>query len=187
MESKNADILLYDSMEDFNYEEYIDYCELNGIEPDAENSKGYWDWVYEQRDLRASDLQANLDYTRIDYPLMITGTLGLWYGHPDIVPVPIVSNGYGERVFHDGHKGYANPSLKIALNKCIRTCDDVDIHLEEGCIKVVGHHHDGRNVFYIRKLSKKGILAVESAERHGRECKPKDWWFCKIKLDEIEF
>lgn len=183
------EFVLYDSREEFEYEAYVEFCEINGIEPDVEGSDDYWDWVCQTRNDYYDDMMTNLSWTKIDYPLMIVGDLGLWDGRHSIVPVPIVSEGYGRKFRASDYVGYDVPSMKAAIKKCCegRGTLDVDVHYEDGLIKVCAHHHDGCNVFYIRKLSKKGIKGMQAAANKHEDCNPKEWWFCKIKRDEIDF
>ena len=152
------EFVIYDSQEDFPYEDYVEFCEINGMEPAEEDSREYWDWVYQTRNDYYDDMLANLSWTKIDYPLMIIGQLGLWNGRPSIVPVPVKSEGYGRKFYSSDYVGYETPSLKAAIKKCCEGRDilDVDVHYEDGVIAVYAHHHDGCNCFYIRKLSKKG-------------------------------
>ena len=166
---------IFDSQSGFSYEDYKEFCEINEIEPEPEDSNGYWDWVYDERRWSFDGMMCGIKNSKIDYPLMITGKLGLWNCSPDIVPVPMVS-------------GYKNPSLEKAILKCIGgDVEDFEIKFESGEIVVYGHHHDGTNVLHIRKLSKKGIKGMEAAKNRYEDCNPKEWWFAKIKESEIDF
>lgn len=189
MATKKKEFVIYDSMEELPYEDYVEFCKDNNIEPALEDSVEYWKWVRQLRNDYYDDLMANLSWTKIDYPLMIVGDLGLWDGRHSIVPIPVHSTGYGKK-FHDcDYVGYEIPSMKAAIKKCCEgnSILDVDVHYEDGVIKVCAHHHDGCNVFYIRKLSKKGIKGMTAAENRHEDCIPKEWWFSKIKVEEIDF
>lgn len=189
MKAKKKEFVIYDSTENFPYEDYLEFCKCNCIEPAPEDSSEYLEWVYQTNENYYNDLMANLSYTKIDYPLMIVGHLGLWDGNHDIIPVPVRSTGYGRKFHLCDYVGYEVPSMKAAIKKCCegRSIGDVDVHYEDGAIKVCAHHHDGCNVFYIRKLSKKGIKGLTAAENRGEDCNPKEWWFSKIKNKEIDF
>lgn len=179
---------IYDSRDVLTYDEYLEYCEDNGIEPKGENSNDFWNWVSETNDMYWDDMIENMKCSRLDTPLMITGTLGLWTGRHDIKPVLIESEDYGKK-FSDGTVGYHNPSILKAVLRTVTSSDylDIDICCKDGYIEVNCHHHDGTNSFAIRKLSKKGIAAVNSAIDRDIDFEPKEYWFKAIKSSEIDF
>ena len=187
MENKN-EFVIYDSQMELSYEEYVDYCETNEIEPHEDCSSEYYSWVSSMRQEYGEDLMQNIAWSKIDYPLLITGTLGLWDGRHEIYSVPVKSSGYG-KMYSTGYRGYDVPSIKEAIEKCIRNSDilDYEVRYENGVIIVIAKHHDGVNRFEIHKLSQKGVRGMQAAENRGEYCYPKDWWFAKIKLDEIDF
>jgi len=175
------------------YEDYREDCEENDREPEAEDSNDYYEWLSDTTTRYWEDFQANLKYSKADYPLMITGSLGLWNGRPDMYPILVESedwvthykNWKGEIVEYHTHH-YDNPSILKAILKCLGSCDDIKVRFNDGVVEVDALHHDGTNCFYIRKLSKKGLAAVEAANNRGEdEYKPKDWWFSRIKRDEL--
>ena len=129
----------------FEYEDYKEWCEDNGIEPGDENSDEFWDWCREEADFNwESDLE-NIRYCKeYNIPVLITGHLGLWWGKPEIQPV------YKESVYD-------------AVMDCIRDMDGASVKYEDGVINVYAYHHDGCNCFTIKALSKKGI-ARQSGE-----------------------
>ena len=183
MSRKTTGFTIYDSRDTFDYDDYVDWCNDNNIEPAGEDSTDYWDWVSETNNAYYDDMMSNLSHTKIDCPLMIVGDLGLWNGRRTIRPVPILPDGYSTK-----YKDHV-PTMKAAIKRCCegRSTLDVDVHYEDGHIKVCEHHHDGTNTFYIRKLSKKGIKGMEAAERRYEDCNPKEWWFSKIRISEIDF
>ena len=75
-----------------------------------------------------------------NYPCVIFGSLGLWDGRKEIMPV----------------KEY---NLVKAIKRCIRdkNIEDFKIYQVDGHIKVEAIHHDGNNIFYIHILNNKGI------------------------------
>ena len=182
-------VVLYDSREDFPYEDYVEFCEMNDIEPAGENSQDYWDWVSQTRSDYYDDLMSNLSWTKIDSPVMITGSLGLWDGKHEIHPVVMKSEGYGRKFSTCDYTGYDIPSLKAAIKKCCEGRDtlDVEVKFEEDRIVVYAHHHDGCNIFDIRRLSEKGLKLADEAVENGEVCCPEEDWFSPINFDEIDF
>lgn len=123
----------------WSYEDYKEWCEDNGIEPEDENSDGFWEWCREETDLNwESDLENIKSCKEYDVPCIITGTLGLWWGRPTIKP---------ERM----------ESVYDAILRCIGEADIVTVQWNDGVVTVDAYHHDGCNCFTIKALSKKGI------------------------------
>jgi hypothetical protein len=87
-----------------------------------------------------SDMENIEDCKAYNVPVVVMGTLGLWWGRPEIKP---------ERY----------ESVADAINDCIVRSDTQDAHVEfnDGVILVDCYHHDGCNSFTIKALSKKGI------------------------------
>ena len=123
----------------FDYEEYLDFCEANGIEPRGENSDDFYDWCREESSINFDDDLDNIENCKeYNVPVLITGHLGLWWGKPDIDPVRV-------------------ESVIDAVHRCLRSADyGATIEWEDGEIHVYSYHHDGCNYFTIRALSKKG-------------------------------
>ena len=122
----------------FDREDYIDFCEVNGIEPGDEDD--FYDWCAEETHCNYEADLENIKYCKAyNVPVVLTGTLGLWWGHPTINP---------ER----------HESVIDALDRCIEGSggDVVIVQYEDGVINVEVRHHDGCNCFTIRALSKKG-------------------------------
>ena len=139
--------LLLDTTYIPSYDEYVEYCRDNNVEPKQEDSDDYWDFVYRMQEMGVSDFFSNVEYSKLNnqYYWLITGCLGLWCG---------------ERVID---MTYEN-SLKDAIKRCIGNCDDVIIKKRGSVIYVTGLHQDGRNHFEIRALSEIGI---DRLERNG--------------------
>ena len=116
-EKQHVKFVLYDSREELPYEDYKGECEINGCEPDGEDSQDYWDWVCQTREDYWDDLKMNMCWSKIDYPLIITGSLGLWDGRHDIKPMIIESEGYGRKFSTCDYTGYELPSIKKAIEK----------------------------------------------------------------------
>lgn len=165
---------IYDSEREVSYEEYIEFCEDQEREPQPENSEDYWDYVSKTSKWDFGDMRMNLEHSKIDYPILLTGMLGLWDGRHEIYPLLFDSS--SKTTIHD------------AIMKCA-TCDGhVKVSFDNGKICVSVGHHDGTNYFEIRKLSSRGIPAVRRLMEKGtRPIEVKEQWFAKIKYNEIDF
>lgn len=123
----------------YTREDYEEWCEMNELEPGDD---------YDFYDFCAEETQANYeaDMDNIEsckeynVPVVVTGTLGLWWGHPTIQP---------ERY----------ESVGDAIHDIIgrSDCHDVFAEYNDGVITLNCYHHDGCNRFTIKALSKKGI------------------------------
>lgn len=122
-----------------SYEDYVDNCEANKVQPQGEDSNDYWDFVSDCQQIEWDDFLLNLGHSKIntEYYWIISGSLGLWFGTRDIELVKC-------------------NTLEEAIRKCIGSCDDVIIEKEGNAVHVTGLHHDGRNHFEIRALSDLG-------------------------------
>jgi hypothetical protein len=180
--------------EGLTYEDYVNDCKECDIEPESEASIAFSEWLGEMTSNHTEDFFDNMEWTKVDYPVMITGELGLWNGRPSIVPVKMESTDFvtyytnwkGERIAYDrGH--FKKPSLLRAIQKCIsgNSILDFKVRFNDGVIEVDAMHHDGTNRFYIRKLSVKGLMRAKSFENRYEDYEPKDYWFSRIKYDEI--
>ena len=141
------DCVLYDSACEWSYEDYKDFCEDMGETPVPEDSEEFYEFVRRQQDNDWDDFKGNMQFAEHkDEPCMIVGSLGLWNGRPDIVPVKC-------------------DCIMDAIMKCVNNnySYEVDIVLTDGHIDVNVHHHDGTNNFEIHLLSKKGIERAECA------------------------
>lgn len=152
----------YDSMAwmSISYEDYKEWCEEMDEEVYPENSEEYYQQCYRIFENDWDDFKSNMKYSKWNIPCMITGTLGLWNGRPEINPV------------------YCGTLIE-AIQKCTNNSDDAEVNLKDGYIEVLGKHHDGTNVFEIHILSKKGEMA---AKRHtyDEDYNIKPWWFKNI-------
>lgn len=119
---------------DWSYDDYKSFCADNGIEPGDENSNDYYTFLSERTAEDVDDFFMNLEDSPEDHrPCIISGSLGLWWGQPEIEPVRC-------------------DSLTEAIKKCIddRSCQDFRLELEDGKISVAVYHHDGCNSFTIK-------------------------------------
>ena len=175
---------LLDTTEMFEYADYVEFCEANEITPEPENSKGYWDWVSEERSCNVDDFMLNLRHVKInDEPVIITGTLELWNGTREIYPMLVESSDYEK--CNDGTWEYKNPAIKKAIEKCMNGMDDVKVEYANGEIVVHGYHHDGTNIFTIHKLSKKGKRTAFNANEKGKQIDPKPYMFGKFTEEDL--
>jgi len=147
-----------DTTVSFTYQDYVENCEDIEEEPAPENSAEFLLWCADMRENYYLDDLANLRCSKDMCPCLITGSLGLWWGHPDIEPVLC-------------------PDIESAVKKCFGSCDDIRVEFEDGVYTCYAMHHDGTNVFEVRKLSKKGLKATENG-LNGKT--PKTYWFCKF-------
>lgn len=131
--------------DDFAREDYEAYCEDNYLE--AGDDEEFFDWCAEETQANYEADMDNIESCReYNVPVVVTGTLGLWWGNPEIVPQRF-------------------DSVADAIHSCIERSDSNDVLVEfnNGVITVDCYHHDGCNCFSIRALSKKGI-AKQCAE-----------------------
>lgn len=162
---KQIECTYFDSTEFRTYEEYVENCEDNNVEPQGENSRDFIEWLEWMSQLDTEDFFSNLAYCKLG-ECMILGTLGLWDGDHDIVPV-LCDN------------------VKEAIE---RICDGMrgGFHLrvtqKDGYLLVEQSHHDGTNAYEVRILSAKGRREVKRpCYEYDRDFDPKPWWFKKIK------
>lgn len=135
----------------FEYESYESYCEDNGIEPMGEDSMEFFEWCEEEAQ---ENLNCDLDNIECckeyNVPCIITGGLGLWDGHHDIIPTKA-------------------DSVYDAIEKCCGRDGHLKVNFEDGTIVVYFSHHDGTNVFTIRALTESGIKKYEDYEYEDAE------------------
>ena len=122
----------------YTQEDYEEWCEMNELEVGDE---------YDFFEFCAEETQANFEADlgniesckEYNIPVVVEGTLGLWWGRPAIQP---------ERY----------ESVADAIHDCMERsdCHDVFAEYNDGVITLNCYHHDGCNCFTIRALSKKG-------------------------------
>ena len=147
--AKKIDITLYDNLDcDFDAfkESYQECYELTDEEMAEISDTEIWEFINDTLDLEWDDLLTNLKYSKnADKPCVITGSLGLWYGRPNIEPL-------------------ACEDIESAIRKCVNNMDYVVIKQVNGHLEVRATHHDGSNHFEIHILNDKGIRAKELIE-----------------------
>ena len=137
-----TDILQFDYLDFKDW--YLDNYDVEDEDeiPD-EHSSEFWDWCADEWECDLDNIKCCGKY---NVPCVITGTLGLWNGRPDIIPVKM-------------------DSVYDAIMKIARSgVDDIDVKFVNGIIEVQGHHHDGTNCFEIHALTQAGIRRFENAE-----------------------
>lgn len=124
----------------YTREDYEEWCEMNDFEP-TDDEDDFFDFCAEETQANYESDMDNIEHCReYNVPVVVTGTLGLWWGHPEIKP---------ERY----------ESVADAIHDCMERSDSYDVLVEynDGVITVDCYHHDGCNSFTIKALSKKGI------------------------------
>lgn len=158
---------LFDSLNyytNFPYDEYVDMCKECDWDCHEEDSEGYWEDMARLTERDWDDFKSNMEYSKFKgQKCMITGSLGLWNGHPTIVPV------------------LCNDIME-AIERCL-DCNyqiEYEIILEDGHVEVQVHHHDGTNCFEIWLLSKKGLKEIERPKYECEDYNPNRTWFKNI-------
>ena len=126
--------------DDFSREDYEEWCEVNDFEP-TDDEDDFFDYCAEETQANYEADMDNIEHCKeYNVPVVVTGTLGLWWGHPEIKP---------ERY----------ESVADAIYYCMTRsdCHDVLVEYNDGVITVDCYHHDGCNSFIIKALSKKGV------------------------------
>jgi len=126
--------------DEFSYSDYVEYCDGNGIEPEAEDSSAFHAWCEDQA---AIDFQEDLDQLMaspyVQRPILITGTIGCWDGRLHIVPE-------------------IEDSFEKAYRRCLDGSDDVTLRYNRRGIHMEGTHHDGMNIFMMYLVSDRDAL-----------------------------
>ena len=123
---------LIDNDDEFTYDDYLEWCELNGRAPAPEGSGEHYRWEAGQKAIHYEDDRANCrsSKTLCGARFLLTGTLGLWDGKHRIRPV--IFGDFDEMV---------DAILSGGGIITIRATYDTDgIHFR-------ARHHDGTNVF----------------------------------------
>lgn len=166
MDKNVKNYLLITTNQQFEYSDYLEYCEMNEITPMDENSQEFFEWCDDETQTNIECDFDNLECAKIaNADFVLTGSIGRWNGTFDIKPMHYTS-------------------LTKAIKAAIGECDYYDVRYIDGVIEISASHHDGTNSFKLRLLSKKGISAV------GNACglvekDPKDYWFKKIRNEDI--
>ena len=129
-----------DPIADYNRESFEDYCSACNEDGrfDPTNDVDWYKWANEESERDMDALVENLRYSKyINYPVLVEGTLGLWWGRPAIIPQ------FCEDVLQ-------------AIRYCVHNGDYATIRKAGHRIEIENPHHDGRNYFTITFLSPVG-------------------------------
>jgi len=171
---KETKIVWFDSLRDIEDIEVEEHCEANNMEVPEKGSEGWnnieefireGDYEYFEDEMTSCELSKG--------PVVITGSLGLWYGRREIAAC-------------------YKTNLWEAIQKCFGTdmaYYKVYLDLTDGALHVNTSHHDGTNCFEIRALSKKGIAHTERTIRYPMKDEDtfdaKPYMFRKIKPSDL--
>ena len=136
----------------FTREDYEEWCRDNEIEPGDDYD--FYEYCAEETALNFEADMDNIESCKeYNVPVVVSGTLGLWWGHPEIEPMRY-------------------ESVADAIHDCMERSDNdyVIVEYNDGVITVEAYHHDGCNCFTIKALSKKGI-AKQYAEYKDHDFK----------------
>ena len=137
--NKGSYTILTTSADGFEYEDYLEFCEANGIEPYDEDSDHFFEWCQEESNFNfEADMDNIHSCKQYNVPVLVTGSLGLWDGRHEITA----------KVFPTVYD-----AIQAMLGRDIR---DIEAKFEDGAINVWAYHHDGCNSFTINALSAKG-------------------------------
>ena len=114
---------------------FMEDCEFNDLDPGTED---FNEWCARCARDDFDDFLDNLRYSKEnDRPCIITGTLGLWDGRHEVIPVEM-------------------ETLEAAVKRCIgESTETAEGFLEDGVFTVKARHHDGTNVFTISPVGGK--------------------------------
>lgn len=131
-----------------DYESYRDdydaFCEEWNCKEKSEDN--YCRWCENEARMNwKQDLENIQDCDGYNVPVKINGTLGLWWGRPEIKEVE-------ERSVWD------------AIQRCLgKDVDDAVIRYNDGKIEVEAKHHDGTNCFTISRADGKRFKYLYAA------------------------
>lgn len=124
----------------YEYDDYLEFCEMNRMTPGQKDSVEFYEWVDEEVSINYESDMENIKFCdAYNVPVVLTGTLGLWDGRHEILPIRFDS-------VHD------------AIVRCFsQSIQDIEVIWEDGTIKVYAYHHDGTNVFEINAESEEKL------------------------------
>lgn len=101
----------------------------------TDTDENYYDWAYQQAQGDLEEFQDNMKYSDwADVPVVVEGTLGLWWGNPKI-----------EQHLFD--------SIFEAMSVCLSSSNDIIIRKTGNHLEMDGMHHDGTNRFKVTFLT----------------------------------
>lgn len=139
--------ILCDTMQVVSYESYLEYCELNKLEPQGDKSVDYYEFCHETQTQYWDDFITDVVYCKYNsYDWIITGTLGLRDGNHRVEPT-------------------VEPTLEDALYSCINGgVMDVKVEKVGSVLYVTAYCIAGQNNFELRALTD---IGSERFERNG--------------------
>ena len=117
-----------------SFEDYCSACNEDG-RWDVNSDEDWHEWAEEESRDDYDYFMDNMKFNKLfDYPVIVEGSLGLWWGKPEIE----------QRYFRD---------VLLAIYECLRGAYDFSIKKAGHKLEVVNMHHDGRNYFTITFLN----------------------------------
>lgn len=147
---------LYESDREVTMDEITEHCEANERDVPEENSSEYWDIVHDFHEWDWEDFEGNIKCSKIlPGQCVITGTLGLWDGRHEIIPVMM---------------DMAEDPIAF-FGRFTRNCGDFEMEIgydEEGLFVRVSHH-DGTNRFRVLEVTDAGQRYLDRCDYKGDE------------------
>lgn len=130
---------------------YREMCDIPADEDIDEND--FYDFMCEQAN---SDYDCFMwDCRRVPGEFVVLGKLGLWWGSPDVWGI--------------------KPTLVDAIRACVEEMDSFKVVEDgRGKLQIIAHHHDGTNIFTLRKL-KRHCDTRKSAIRNSVNAHLRKW------------
>lgn len=184
---KTKKITLIDTSKDYSYEDYLEYCKESETEPAPDCSEEFHHWCSQMRSNEIEDFCINMQYSKLDCPLVLTGELGLWFGKRTIEPKVFESKDLIYKKRSTGAHSFREPSIVRILDACIfnGNIEDFSVTWENNKLKIAAHHHDGTNNYEVRKLNAKGLQAYERAKVRFESPEPREWWYARVKYEDL--
>lgn len=122
------------------YQDYLDWCKATDETPENEDSESFFSWQEQQAETEfESKMKEIEDFEDYSTTVLVEGTLGRWNGQKEIIPTE-----FG--------------SVSKALKTCVERCADLTVEYDNGMLKVKAFHHDGVNLYTIRKKDRRKKL-----------------------------
>ena len=118
----------------YTYEDYVENCEINGIEPDTEGRMAYWEWIGEQFENDWDDLLDNIKYSKNNGKCMVF-RWGKRGGYKEYEPK--IFDSLVEAFEFLGKEGYD-------AIQAWETNSEIEVH---------GLDHDGTGIYCIRPMN----------------------------------
>jgi len=133
-ETPTGETLLASTRQEYEYQDYVDCYEANGLKPKGEDSHDFSRWCHEQAISDYNETVENLkENPKLDRPFFISGTIRRWNGS------------FGVTIVMD--------SFTEAYDKCIGGDTlDVDLSRDKQSLLLDVHHHDATNRFRLWPL-----------------------------------